>query len=231
MTFRSLIACCLLIFVQTTFAAPNTVTQKQFIHSILKYAQSVNNQIKTDREQLEDMHQKWVSGDALGPDETKWITQLAQSYGIKTFEPSNPKFWEKLQDRVDIIPSSLVIAQAIYESNWGRSRFSKQANNFFGQRCYKDGCGIIPLQRAANDRYEIRQFKNQQASIRSYIHNLNTHANYHDLRQLRLKMRSSQKAPSGTVLAKGLQTYAEQSTYVQGIQSIINTYHLSKYDA
>ena len=49
--------------------------------------------------------------------------------------------------RVDVIPPSLVLAQGANESAWGTSRFAKQGNNFFGQWCYSQGCGLVPLQR------------------------------------------------------------------------------------
>ena len=38
---------------------------------------------------------------------------------------------------IDIfIPNNLIIAQAIIESDWGRSRFAKKGNNFFGMRTW-----------------------------------------------------------------------------------------------
>lgn len=39
---------------------------------------------------------------------------------------------EDLLSAIDIVPASLVLAQAAYESSWGRSRFAKNYHNFFG---------------------------------------------------------------------------------------------------
>jgi Uncharacterized FlgJ-related protein len=39
---------------------------------------------------------------------------------------------EDLLSSVDIVPTSLVLAQAAYESSWGRSRFAKHYHNYFG---------------------------------------------------------------------------------------------------
>jgi len=131
---------------------------------------------------------------------------------------------------MDIIPPSLVIAQAAYESNWGRSRFAKQANNYFGQHCYKKGCGIVPARRNPGLTFEVTHFPNQLAAIKSYIHNLDTHPNHQSLRQLRLQQRKQNKTPDGITLAAGLQHYSEQSHYTQSIRSIIRTYQLTQYD-
>ena len=42
---------------------------------------------------------------------------------------------DKIQDGIDLIkkiPKKLIVAQAIIESNWGRSRFAEDFNNYFG---------------------------------------------------------------------------------------------------
>ena len=36
----------------------------------------------------------------------------------------------------EYVPSELVLAQAILESNWGNSRFAKEGNNYFGMRTW-----------------------------------------------------------------------------------------------
>ena len=47
----------------------------------------------------------------------------------------------QLAERVDTIPTSLVLVQGATESGWGTSRFAVEGNNLFGQRCYDTGCG------------------------------------------------------------------------------------------
>ncbi|MBT6922710.1 MAG: hypothetical protein HOA36_04610, partial [Candidatus Ruthia sp.] len=46
---------------------------------------------------------------------------------------------DDLLGSVDVVPTSLVLAQAAYESNWGRSRFAKYHHNYFGLWCFKKG--------------------------------------------------------------------------------------------
>jgi hypothetical protein len=54
--------------------------------------------------------------------------------------------------RIDEIPESLVLAQAVKESGWGRSRFAIAGNANFGQRCFTAGCVTVPARRAARCR-------------------------------------------------------------------------------
>ena len=43
---------------------------------------------------------------------------------------------DTLLKHVDIVPASLVLAQAALESGWGSSRFARRGNNYFGMRTY-----------------------------------------------------------------------------------------------
>ena len=127
------------------------------------------------------------------------------------------------------MPVSMIVAQAAYETNWGSSRFAREANNYFGQHCKVNGCGIIPKKRAHGATFEVKKFDSLSAAITSYIHNLNTNKSYKRLRKIRAKLRKDNNL-SGSNLAIGLSGYSQQKTYVQAIQSIIKKYELRQYD-
>ena len=55
---------------------------------------------------------------------------------FKYYKVKNGDF-NLLLERADIIPPSLAIAQAAYESGWGTSRFALEGNSLFGQRTWK----------------------------------------------------------------------------------------------
>ena len=48
---------------------------------------------------------------------------------------------------IDIIPNSIVLAQAANESGWGSSRFATEFNALFGEYTYDINNGIIPARR------------------------------------------------------------------------------------
>jgi|TARA_B110000902_G_scaffold242894_1_gene294655 Bax protein len=131
--------------------------------------------------------------------------------------------------RVDVIPPSLVLAQSANESAWGTSRFAKQGNNFFGQWCYSKGCGLVPLQRNAGTKHEVRKFDSPQQSVGGYIFNLNTGRAYSSLRKKRAIARANDDLPSGHDLASGLTKYSERGDeYVKEIRSMISYNKLVK---
>jgi Bax protein len=139
---------------------------------------------------------------------------------------------ESLLRRVDVIPPSLALAQAANESAWGTSRFAKKANNYFGQWCFKEGCGLVPSRRSDGSVHEVRKFRNAQASVKSYMMNLNTGRVYADLRTIRAKARAEKETVSGMDLAKGLLKYSERGEgYVKELRGMIAYNKLvDKYD-
>lgn len=177
---------------------------------------------------------KSLSNTSLSKKERKWVMQLAEYYELdkEGFEsPADEGFWEELLKRVDVVPVSMVLAQAANESAWGTSRFAVQGNNLFGQWCYSKGCGIVPGQRAEGARHEVAKFNSPAASIVSYMQNINTHPPYESLRDLRSEQRSKGETIKGSILAEGLSSYSERgSEYVKEIKGMIKSNGLAKFD-
>ena len=151
-----------------------------------------------------------------------WLEPLAKKYNVSW--SSDMPNWKQLLKHIDTIPSELVMAQAANESAWGLSRFAQKGNNLFGQWCFKKGCGIVPGQRDSGANHEVRKFSSINASVASYIHNLNSGRAYKDLRNLRADLRSNNKPADGHSLANGLIKYSSRGkAYVKEIQSMIKT--------
>ncbi len=150
----------------------------------------------------------------------RFVTRIAQSYSTDwNLEKEN---WDKLLERVDIIAPELAMAQSANETAWGQSRFAQQGNNFFGQWCYKKGCGIIPANRSRGETHEVARFNSVNESVRSYIKNINTGRAYATLRKIREKNRTAGKTPNAIAQAGGLVNYsARGEKYVSEIRSLI----------
>ncbi|CAA0121962.1 Uncharacterised protein [BD1-7 clade bacterium] len=130
---------------------------------------------------------------------------------------------KELLDRVDFIPPSLALAQSANESAWGTSRFALQASNYFGQWCFTKGCGMVPLRRAPGAVHEVRTFSSPEASVRSYIMNLNTGGAFEHLRKVRAQYRLETINFTGYDLAIGLNKYSERGDeYVREIRQMID---------
>jgi len=138
---------------------------------------------------------------------------------------------EDLLSSIDIVPTSLVLSQAAYESNWGRSRFAKYYHNFFGLWCFKKGCGVVPLKRNKGSTHEVAKFASLPKAIAYYMRSINRNSAYDTLRKIRKHKRDTQQPVTGKGLAEGLENYAEIGyDYVETVQAIIRQNKLGQYD-
>ena len=167
--------------------------------------------------------------ESLSERQKAWLETHANRLRVSM---DSDQLFDKLLRRLDLIPPSLMLAQAANESAWGTSRFAVKGNNLFGQWCFTRGCGIVPSRRGSGMSHEVAAFDHPYASIRGYITNLNRHQAYTQLRRLRSQQRARGSFPEGLTLAGGLEKYSERGqAYVNEIRSMITHNNLLDYDA
>jgi len=200
-----------------------------FFNYIFPLVEDQNQLIRIERAKLLD-----VAGTTIEPlnnTDQNFIEELAGYYKVDIDQP-NKTVINKLLLRVDEVPASLALAQAAMESAWGTSRFAVQANNLFGQWCYQEGCGLVPLRRNPGSKHEVAEFDSVSDAVRSYLRNINTHRAYSDLREHRSSLLSQGNLVSGHLLAENLIEYSElREAYVHEIQAVIRINKLDQYDA
>lgn len=209
------------------FSKITDVKQKKqlFFDYLTPYVQIANRQILEERHYVESL-----DFNDLSSTQRNRVKQLVEKYRLK-YKNITPQTQKTLLKKIDIIPPSLALAQAANESSWGTSRFATQANNFFGQWCFKKGCGLVPLRRPQGKYHEVKMFDSPLASIKSYMLMLNNHPAFKPLRDARLKERRQNKAPTGLALVQGLEPYsALKQQYVDIIASMIRTNKLLNKD-
>ncbi len=202
------------------------VRQKKslFFRALLPIVLAENEKLAELREHVVVSIDKGIMN--LGEAERRWLKAIATEYKLKG-SIAEAKVQQRLLRRVDVIPPALVLAQAANESAWGTSRFARQGNNLFGQWTYRQSEGIVPLGRPEGETYAVRAFSTIDASVRAYMHNLNTNPAYKKLRQLRIDMRKANVALDGHRLANGLLAYSSRGEeYVQEIQAMIRSNRL-----
>ncbi|WP_341504124.1 glucosaminidase domain-containing protein [Gallaecimonas sp. GXIMD4217] len=193
-----------------------TEKKKAFFAYLKPLVEAENARILAERARLESVLDKAEPSEA----EQHWLAQLASDYELTW--PLDEAGRQELLSRVDILPLAMVLAQAANESAWGNSRFARQGYNFFGQWCYQPGCGLVPLQRGPNQRHEVARFDSPQDSVRSYLHNINTHGAYRELRAIRAAQRQAGETPRAGELVWGLLSYSERrEDYVQELLAMI----------
>lgn len=187
-----------------------------------------NQTIRIIRQRLKTWYQQRQN---LGWGALSQINDLAREYRMTTFDAENEAHWLTLMRRVDIVPASLALAQAAKESAWGTSRFAREVHNYFGQWCFKKGCGVVPDNRKPGAYHEVADFDSPEDAVASYFKNLNSFYAYKPLRDIRARLRAEDKPITGMALASGLTLYSERrANYIQELRKFIQQNNLLQYD-
>ena len=155
----------------------------------------------------------------------KHIKAIGSFYEPKIDTSSSDKFINSMKKCIayinlelhkdQIIPTSLIIAQSIVESNFGTSRFAKEGNNLFGVRIWSKE-GMLPLLQDPSINWRVKTYKSKCQSVRHYISTLNNNHHYSEFRNLRKRTKDPIK------LAQTLENYSTSQTYRIEIIRMIN---------
>jgi Bax protein len=198
------------------------IKKQQFFDYLQDYIVAENLKIHKTRSQLISYAQIAYDGVVYSSREKDWLMSLSYEYRIDSDFLNERDLVNELLLRVDVIPASLVLAQAANESAWGTSRFTLEGNNIFGQWCYEAGCGIVPNRRPSGATHEVKKFYSVEESVTAYFTNINSHHLYQYFRKLRAQMRAYELDLDPMVLTYGLGRYSERGdSYVDEVQSII----------
>jgi Bax protein len=198
--------------------------KQHFFDFIGPIVEAENNKVLINREKLLMLEQQYSNVNSIHPNDEKWVKNLAKIYKVRIDTLDDQAAWTSLKHRVDIVPVPLALAQSANESGWGTSRFAQEGNNFFGQWCFIEGCGLVPARRGNGATHEVAVFNSVEESVAYYILNLNTLTAYQPLRTIRQEHREEGKTLTGSALAEGLNKYSERGEeYVEDIQAMIRT--------
>ena len=197
--------------------------KQAFFQFLAPLVQAENLLIEEQRANLQVLYRRWQQdASSLSSDDLELLEQLAVEYRTDFDVSATSSMFEVLLRRIDVVPETLVLVQAANESGWGTSRFARDGLNFFGQWCFRDGCGMVPENRVEGMNHEVRKFKSVNASIRSYLRNINTHPAYLDLRILREQRRAEGMDIRALDLTPGLLSYSERGEeYIDELNAMI----------
>jgi len=198
-----------------------SVTQKKetFLQILLPLVVAENETILKNRKYLFKILKKNQS-----VENTNWINKKYKKYKV------SKKNVDELIEKMDIVPTSIALAQAAKESGWGTSRFALEGNAIFGQWTW-NGAGIEPLEKIAGQKHKILKFPLLRASVKAYINNLNSHNGYKSFRKKRLQLRNENKNLSGLDLIHELDNYAQTGKeYTKILEKIIKQNDLDEFE-
>ena len=190
-----------------------------------------NQNILLERSKLESLRASLVDNNTLSKTDLKFLNKLSQKYRTKIADKHKYDLINELLNRVDIIPNSIVLAQAANESGWGTSRFAREYNALFGEYTYDYSDGVVPLLREEGEKHLVKTFTSVDKSVQSYFNNLNSHHAYEDFREVREIMREKNNFSNIKLLVEELDSYAADINYITTINAIIDANKLDEFDA
>lgn len=138
---------------------------------------------------------------------------------------------EKMAVRIarknNILPS-VMLAQSILESNWGRSELSREYNNYFGIKAVKKDQGVVfeteEYVDGESGRYmeNFKKYSSKRESFEHYAKLLSTAKRYE-----KVKTAKNYKEAAKYIKEGG---YATDPSYADKIISVVEKYELDKYD-
>tara|TARA_B100000780_G_scaffold265832_1_gene221557 strand:+ start:432 stop:1160 length:729 start_codon:yes stop_codon:yes gene_type:complete len=120
------------------------------------------------------------------------------------------------------LPKKLVLAQAILESAWGKSRFANEGNNLFGIRTFdKSTDYLLPITWDPNKwpGWGVKVYESKCASVRDYVRIINEVWAYEELREAR----KSNPNITAIELASYLDKFSTNPNYENLVVRIIET--------
>lgn len=191
-----------------------------FIKFLLPLILKANEDVMRERERFIAL----CDLDGVSGEDKEWLDFMRGMY--KTEGGSKVEILAKL----DEVPVSMALAQAIQETGWGESRFLIDGNAIFAEWTW-GGQGMRPRARANGLRHRVKTFSSLEESVASYVNNLNRTRYYAGFRRMRAKLRDSGKPLSGSVLASAMLHYSTQKdAYILGVKKIIRDNKLHEFD-
>ena len=206
-------------------------SKKDFVKTLLPLISYQNQNILLERSKLEELRASLIDHNTLSKTDLNFLNKISKKYRIKNVDKHKYDLVNELLNRVDVIPNSIVLAQAANESGWGTSRFATEFNALFGEYTYNYSDGVVPLLREEGEKHLVKTFASVDKSVQSYFNNLNSHYAYEDFRKVREMMREKNNFSNVKLLVEELDSYAADINYITTINAIIDANKLDKFDA
>ncbi|CAA6824988.1 MAG: BAX protein [uncultured Sulfurovum sp.] len=189
--------------------------KKIFIDMLIPSILVAKHRIAEERKKVREL----LSREHFSEKETLWLAKKRHIFKAKNID--------ELYNKMELHPTSIVIAQAIIESGWGTSRFFEKANNVFGiWSFYEHEKRIAASEKRGTKTIYLKKYMNVEESIFDYFLMLSTKEAYKEFREKRLESQDP------LVLIKELGNYSELGDeYIENLKNTIEKNELLAYDS
>lgn len=173
----------------------------------------------------------FVQAEAAGTSQTA-VSQAGMTLSQQQFIQSIANDAQDLQKEEKIL-TSVTLAQAILESNWGKSGLSTSANNLFGIKGSYEGSSVsmgtqeFSNGKAYHTQADFRKYPDKKASLvdhaQLFVNGVSGNANLYSA----VIRETDYKKAAYAIQNAG---YATDPAYAEKLISTIENYHLDQYD-
>ena len=130
------------------------------------------------------------------------------------------KWVEKDKNKFQVVPREIIIAQAVIESDYGTSRFAKEANNLFGIRTYDLSIPHLKPLGQPDSKFGLKKYKDKCDSVVDYYRVINNGTAFERFREVRYQMILLNQIDVFE-LVETLERYASNPNYVNLVKKTI----------
>jgi len=189
--------------------------KKAFIAMLIPSILVAKHRIKIERKRVA----KLLEIKNISPKDTLWLRKKKHMFKASTIG--------ELYDKMELHPTSIVIAQAIIESGWGTSKFFEKANNVFGIWSFNEHeKRMAASEKRGKKTIYLKKYSSVEQSIFDYFLLLSTKNTYQGFREKRLESQDP------FILIKELGKYSELGkAYIRNLKNTIEKNNLLAYDS
>ena len=206
--------------------------KEDFIEDVKTMALKKNREVLQEKAAVKRFRELTQNGSGLSSSDKLWLQKVAVRYQVtslasKPIAQWSSREWQTLENKIDIVPVSIVVAQAVHESNFGRSNLAQKGHNLFGQKTQKTGYLI----KCGTTTKTFKVFKSHQDSVNAYIDNINGCHAYREFRMARLSCRDNNQCLEGLALLDHIAVrYAEDQNYTKNVTRLMTQYDMRRFD-
>lgn len=213
---------------QPPFAQLDNETERRaaFLRYMTQRVETVNDAIWRQRAFLIELQRSLRQRERPTSVQSQRFARLARRYELPEGMPASPSEESVLMllRRVDVVPESLILAQAASHTNWGTRREAMATKNYLGVRCDDVGC-TLPTGAGDNGR-DATRFETVSDGVRRFAHLVNTDSSFEAVRERRALTRAMGAEPTAISLTASFLDQASGAT----LSDLIRGSRLHRFD-
>ena len=205
-----------------------------FIQILSPLALKVNEDILAERSRLEQLTKHFEATHKLSKEQEAWLETTAEKYNVFTRFNGYRRYkllLSKLIKKIDAVPPSIMIAAAGIETDWGKSRLTKEGNSLYKEVVWHSNDGLLPEDEKEDKTYRIKIFPSLYDAMKSFALKINSSINFENARTLREDSRQRHKLSDGRTMASSFVLLSPEPNYIGLLDYTITFYELINVDA